>query len=911
MTWKRQFARLRGISGRRRRAFDLRNEIRLHLAMEERENLESGMPPDEAHYAALRRFGNLTLAQERSREMWIWNTVETLLQDLRYALRMLAKTPGFTAVAVLTLALGIGANTAIFSFTDQVLLRTLPVPNPQQLVVLRSPGPTPGHYSCDIDNCAQSFSYPIYKELREHTSVFSGLLACADVDVNVSGHGATEAARGALVSGNYFETLEVQPALGRVFSANDETAAGADLVAVLSYGYWTKHFGADPSILNKPLTVNGSALTVIGVARKGFDGVQIGESPDIFIPVTMKTQMMPTEGHTLEDRSDFWLPVLGRLKPGMTPARAQAELQPVYAALLKEDAKVRGDFSGRGLKRYESKPLLLVSGSHGRAVLQDDAETPLLVLVGMVGLVLLIACANLASLLVARGEARQREMAVRLAMGAGRLRLVRQLLTESLLIGMAGGAAGIALASWCLNAMVGAIPPDVGMSGLEAGLNQHVLWFAIGVTLLTSVLFGLAPALRSTRVDLQATLKDQGSSVSEGRSNIRLRKVLIISQVALTAVLLAGAGLLARTLMNLEHANLGVNPEHILQFSVEPDLNGYSPVRTMSLADSARRQIGALPGVRSVAASSIAMFSDDDTGFNITPQGYTMKPDEDTNVLADWISPDYFSTLETPLIAGREFTDADTAASPKVCIINEKLAQRFFAGRNPIGMHIARGAGNHVHPDIEIVGVVANSKWDSPRSDVVPFMYMPYSQESDLGSLAFYVRTERDPGTMAASVHSVMQELDANLPVNNMQRLAAQVDESMFNDRLVAVLSISLALLAALLAALGLYGVLAYVVARRTREIGIRMALGGQRSDIVRLVLGQGARLTLVGGAIGIVAALAVTRLAASLLYGVSAYDPLTFLGVVILLAVVAGAACYIPARRASNVDPMVALRYE
>jgi putative ABC transport system permease protein len=837
--------------------------------------------------------------------------MNTLMQDIRYGLRMLAKAPAFTAIAILTLALGIGANTAIFSFTDQVLLRTLPVPDPQQLVVLRSPGPQNGHCWSDIDGCAQSFSYPTYKAIREHASVFSGLLVYRDIDVNVSGHGTTQSAHGALVSGNYFQTLEVQPALGRVFTSDDETAPDANPVAVLSYGYWTRQFGADPSILNKPLIVNGVPLTVVGVARKGFDGIELGELPGIFIPVTMKAQMMPTEGHPLEDHSDFWLPVVGRLKPGVSPARAQASLQPIYSALLKEDAKIRGGFPPDLLKRYTSKPLLLVSGSHGRWVLQQDAAEPLLVLMSMVGLVLLIACANLAGLLVARGEARQREIAVRLAMGAGRGRLVRQLLTESLLIGIAGGAAGIALASWCLNAMVGAIPPDQGMLGLASNLDLRVLWFAVGLTLITSILFGLAPALRATRVDLHSTLKDQGSSVSEGRSNIRLRKVLIISQVALTAVLLAGAGLFARTLANLEHASLGVNTSRVLQFSVAPDLNGDTPAQTLQFANSARREIAALPGVSSVSISTIPIFADDTASFNITPQGYAMKPDEDTNVNNDYVGPNYFSTMGIPLIAGREFTQADGATSPKVCIINEKLAQRFFAGRNPIGLHIARGAGNKVTPDIEIVGVVANSKWDGARSDIVPFMYMPYSQNAHLGALTFYVRTEREPAAMAASLHSVVARLDPNLPINNMRTLAAQVSDSMFNDKLVATLSVSLALLAALMAALGLYGVLAYVVARRTREIGIRMALGGQRADILRLIIGEGARLTIIGGAIGIIVALSATRWVASLLYGVTARDPLTFAGVIVLLAIVSGAACYLPARRAMRVDPMVALRYE
>jgi predicted permease len=830
---------------------------------------------------------------------------------------MLRKSPGFAAVAVLTLALGIGANTAIFSLTDQILLRELPVPHPAQLFILRSPGPNHGHTWGDVDQGAQSFSYPMYKDLRERATLFSGLLACRRITVNVSGHGETQAAHADLVSGNFFETLEVQPALGRLFMPGDETASGANPVAVLSYSYWSRQFGADPSILNKPLTVNGIPLTAVGVARKGFYGVQIGLAPDLFIPVTMKGQMAPNPNQTLEDRTDQWLPVMGRLKPGMTVARAEAELQPIYHPILESDAKLL-KLSGDDLKRFISKPLLLISGAHGRLVLQEGAQEPLLVLMSMVGLVLLIACANLAGLLVARGEARQRELGVRLAMGAKRTRMIRQLLTESLLIATAGGAAGMALASWCLSAIMAAIPPGQGMLGLVTNLDFRVLWFAIALTLATTILFGLAPAMRATRLDLQSALKDQGSNISAGRSNLALRKVLIVSQVALTAVLLAGAGLFARTLMNLEHANLGVNTSHVLQFSVAPDFNGSTPAQTLAFADRARNEIAALPGVRSVSISSAPIFANDDYVSNFTPEGYVPQPGhvpqpgDDTDAMYDYIGVNYFSTMGIPLIAGREFSEADTATSPKVCIINEKQAQRFFLGRNPIGLHMTHGSGKlYTNPPMEIVGVVANSKWDDARSDIAPFLYMPYSQDVNLGHLAFYVRTERDPAPVASALRSLIQRLDPNLPVNNMRTLEEQVSNSMLNDRLVTGLSISLAFLAALLAALGLYGVLTYVVARRTREIGIRIALGGERADILRLVVGQGGRLTVVGSAIGIVAALVAMRWVASLLYGVTAHDPLTFVGVVALLAIVSGVACYIPARRAMRVDPMTALRYE
>src|SRR5438105_1000024 len=896
---------------------ELDEELGADLEREAAEKMRQGISRKDALREVRLERGSLEVTKELVRAGGWECFVETCWQDLHYSVRMLGKSPGFAAVAVLTLALGIGANTAIFSLTDQILLRELPVPHPEQLVILRSPGPNHGHTWGDVDQGAQSFSYLMYKDLRERATVFSGLLACRRITVNVSGHGETQAAHADLVSGYFFETLEVQPALGRLFMPGDETASGANTVAVLSYAYWSRKFGADPAILNKPLTVNGVPLTVVGVTRKGFFGVQIGLTPDLFIPVTMKAQMAPNPNQTLEDRTDRWLPVVGRLKPGMTVARAEAELQPIYQPILESDAKLL-KLSGDDLKRFISKPLLLMSGAHGRLVLQEGTQEPLLVLMSMVGLVLLIACANLAGLLVARGEARRREIGVRLAMGAKRARLIRQLLTESLLVAIGGGAAGIALAWWCLNTITAAIPPGQGMLGLVTNLDFRVLWFAIALTLATSIVFGLAPAMRATRLDLQSTLKDQGSSVSAGRSNVGLRKLLIVSQVALTAVLLAGAGLFARTLVNLEHANLGVNTGRVLQFSVAPDFNGSTPAQTIAFADRARNEIAAFPGVRSVSISSAEILANDDYVSNFTPEGYVPQPGhvpqpgDDTDAMYDYIGPDYFSTIGIPLIAGREFSEADTATSPKVCIINEKQAQRFFVGRNPIGLHMTHGSGKlYKDPPMEIVGVVANSKWDDARSDIVPFLYMPYSQDVNLGHLAFYVRAERDPAPIAAALRTLIQRLDPNLPVNNMRTLEEQVSNSMLNDRLVTGLSISLAFLAALLAALGLYGVLAYVVARRTREIGIRIALGGERADIVRLVVGQGGRLTVMGGAIGIVAALVAMRWVASLLYGVTAHDPLTFVGVVALLAIVSAMACYLPARRAMRVDPMIALRYE
>jgi predicted permease len=837
--------------------------------------------------------------------------MNTLLQDVRYGLRMLAKAPGFTAIAVLTLALGIGANTAIFSLTDQVLLRRLPVPHAEQLVELRSPGPNPGStWSDGIEG--SSFSYPMYKDLREQTKdAFSGLLATYPVALDISGHGASERASGELVSGNYFQVLGVTPALGRMFTPEDETSGGGNPVAALSYGYWTRRFGKDPGILNKPLIVNGTSLTVVGVAREGYTGIQIGAVPDLFIPLTMKGAIASNQGTlgTLDDRKNHWVQVLGRLMPGFTLARAEAAIAPRYHALLESELPIVKPSAGAKPK-FLARKLLLDSAAQGRPVLQRNAEGPLTILMAMVGMVLLIACANLASLLTARGESRQREIAVRLALGAGRWRLMRQLLTESFLLSVAGGVLGLLVASWALSLLIGSLAQGTQVLGLEARLDGRILLFAAAISIFTAVLFGLAPAMRATRVDLQGTLKEQGTSTTGATGSVRLRKALIVAQVALTAILLAGAALFAQSLMHLANANLGVKTDHVLQFTLGPELDGYKPAQTLLLFDQLRQQVSALPGVRSVSTAMIPIFQTDDSSSNFTFESYQAKPEENTDCMTNWVSPYYFSAMGIPLLQGREFTEADGSASPKVAIINEKLAKKYFGGRNPVGLRVASGVGN-VKPNIEIVGVVADSKHDDPRDKISPFIYFPYSQFDHLGFGTFYVRTQQDPTALAGEVRQAVASRDARLPVLQMKTLTEQVDDSVFADRLVTFLSMCLGLLAALLAAIGLYGVMAYVVARRTHEIGIRIAIGAQRKDVLRLILGQGAKLAAIGIGIGIAAGLGLAQFLASQLYGVSAYSPLAFVGVAVLLAIVALGACYIPARRAMRVDPIVALRYE
>jgi putative ABC transport system permease protein len=835
----------------------------------------------------------------------------TLMQDAKYGMRMLVKNPGFTLVAVLTLALGIGANTAIFSLTDQVLLRQLPVRNPDRLMIVRGVGFKTGHVSSDSDD-STSFSYPEYKDIRDQAPAFSGLLARFGTSLNVAANGVTERATGELVSGNYFEVLGVNPALGRVFSSADDTAPGANPVAVLSYGYWARQFGKDPEILNKPVTVNGTSLTIVGVAQAGFGGVQIGRDTEMFIPMSMKALMTPGwDG--MDARNDAWLNIIGRLKPGFTVQSAEAAIAPTFRSIEEAEIPILKISPGsKQEKRFLDRKIALETGAHGRPIFQSNAKTPLRVLLTMVGLILLIACANLASLLVARGEARQREMAVRLALGAGRWRLVRQLLTESFLLALLGGIAGVIFAQWTLGALVGSLKQGIGVAGLETRIDPRVLVFALGISVLTGVLFGLGPALRATRTSLQSTLKDQGASVSNAKSNVQLRKWLMISQVALTTMLLASAGYFVKSLMNLEHQNLGVKVDHVVQFSVAPSLNRYTTQQTVALLDRIREAAAVLPGVRGVGVVREALFQGNDWGSNLTIEGYTAGPDEDMQVFRNSVGPDYFSAMGIPLLAGREFGDSDAAASPKVVIINERMARKYFAGRNPVGMHMVWGSHHPPVPlDIEIVGVVQNNKHDDARDELHPFVYQPYAQDSGLGSATFYVRTNQDPLALAGTMRQTVQGFDSNLPVFDVRTLAEQVEDSVYSDRLLTFFSISLGALASLLAAIGLYGVLAYMVARRTREIGIRMAIGAEPKDVSWLVLREVMGMSGIGLVIGLAAAFGLGLLIESELYGVKASDPLVFAGATVLLAVVAFLAAWLPARRAASVDPMVALRYE
>src|ERR1700686_3693501 len=820
---------------------------------------------------------------------------------------MLGKNPGFASVAILTLALGIGANTAIFSLMDQIMLRRLPVKSPDELVILRSPGRGEGHVWSDGDG-AQSFSSPAYKGLRNCPAV-NGMLARFAFDASIASRGETaERGLGELVSGNYFDVLGVQPAFGRLFTADDDRVQGGHPLVVLSHAYWTQHFGGDPGILNQTLLVNNTPLTVIGVAQKGFDGIQVGQTPNIFVPMMMKPQMTPNR-NGLDDWNDAWLAILARRKSGLPWAQTEAALTAAYHPLLEQQlATIKGwDQKKRAL--FLDKKILLLPGASGRRTVQTDSGPALLTLFALVALVLLIACTNVANLLLAQGASRQREFAIRTAMGASRGRMIRQLVIESLLCAVAGGAMGLVVGLWLMNILT----PEVvasGVSGLSTKLDGTVLAFASGTTLLAGLLFGLIPAWRVTRGSVTQTLKDQGSTGSVAMSHVRFRKFLVAGQVAFTLLLLAGACLFTKTLWNLRSQSLGLNTTNVITFSISPALNGYDTARSIALIDQMRERFAALPGVKAVGSSEISSLTGTDMGANITVEGGPQLPEDQEHVLYDPVSPGYFSTIGVPLVAGREFNSGDTSARNKVAIVNESLAKRFFPKRDPMGSHLAFGSGNE-KPDILIVGVVKDNKKDHVRSEMAPYIFLPYAQREKLSAMTFYVRTQQDPLLIADELRGSVRDLDPNLPVYDLKTFQQVVDEDLLAERLVAGLSASFGVLAALLAAMGIYGVLAYVVIQRPREIGIRIALGAATGQVRSLVYKEMGYMVVAGALVGLPVAYALARLSESLLYGVRANNVGIYLVALSVIAVIAAAACYLPVRRATQVDPMVALRYE
>ncbi len=834
--------------------------------------------------------------------------MRALWQQLRYTARVLAKSPSFTVVAILSLAFGIGANTAIFTLLDQVLLRALPVQAPEQLVALTFTGGDEGSLR-SRDEGGLYFSYPMYRDLRDRNTVFSGMLATLHYEIAVNWHGQTERATGELVSGNYFDVLGVRPALGRMFQQSDDAAPEANPVAVLSYGYWQRHFGGDPSILNQTIRLNDHPFTVVGVAPAGFRSVVIGDAPDVFAPMMMKAEFTPG-WNDLDERRSRWLNIVARLKPGVSPSQAEAVINPLWYSLRGMELKQMRNPPQRLQTEFMHTHLSLLDGTKGLSPLRNEFSKPLVALMAMVGLVLLIACANVANLLLARGASQQRDIAIRFALGASRLQVMRQMVLESVLLAIGGGVLGVAVASWAATLLLRALPAETRLELAFSGSpDLRTLAFTFGLSLVTGVVFGLAPAFQATHSGLAFTLKEQAGGVVGG-GHARFRKVLVAAQTGLSLMLMVSAGLFARTLYNLKGQNLGFRTDHLLAFEVNPKLNGYASTQILSLYDRLLGAIGSLPGVRAVACSHLGLLSDSNAGSNITVAGYRQKEGEDMNPNWDEVSPGYLSALGIPLISGRDFTAADAKGAPKVAIVNEKFQRYFFGNESAVGHWFGFGAGN-VKLDIQIVGVAKDGKYSKVRQTTPRFIYLPYLQRPEPPGMSFYVRTSQDPALAAGAVRREVQRLDPNLPINNLATMDQVIDDNIWLDRVVAALSMSFGLLATALAAIGLYGVLAYMVARRTREIGIRLALGATQATILRLVMTEVSLVAGAGIAIAIPVSLALTRYLKSQLFGLSTTDPVTFAGAALFLALVGIVAAYLPARRATRVDPVTALRYE
>jgi len=827
-----------------------------------------------------------------------------MLRDLNYAARTLASAPAFTIVVVLTLALGIGANTAIFSLTDQLLLRLLPVKSPERLVVFDGPGAFQGR---TFNN--GTFSYPMYRDLRDGTTVLDGVVARFPTPLTMMTGGRAERVSGELVTGNYFDVLGVRAEIGRTFTPEDDRTPGGHPIAMLSHNYWTRRFGADPGVLNRTVTLNGLPMTIVGVTPPGFYGVVVGENPDVTVPVAMKAQMTPT-WDDLQNRRSRWLTVMARLKDGMSRAQAEAAMNVLYRQINEQELKDITTASPTFRERFVGKHLFLQPGQKGRSDLRAQFSTPILVLMGMVGVVLLIACANVANLLVARGAARHKEVAIRLALGASRGAIVRQRLLESLLLAAAGAALGLVFAWWTGGLLLRTLPSDETARTLSADPDARVTMFALAAALLTALISGLGPALQSTRPALTATLKDESGSVAGATGQARFRKSLVVAQVGLSLLLLAGAALFARSLYNLKALDPGFQSDQLLGFSLDPSLNGYSSDRSLAMFQRLQEELTTLPDVRSATLSVMPLMTDSNWSSTVHVEGYTAKDGEDMNPDVDGIGPGFFSTMGQPLLAGREFTVKDAAGAPRVAIINESMATYFFGNAgSAIGRRL--GWGRDKGAPMDIVGVVKDAKTSTLRRDVRRFVYIPYTQGDEIGAMTFYLRVRGDAATIGASVRQAAQRVDPNLPLYEMKTMTAVMDDLLFMERMVAALSIAFGALATLLAAIGLYGVLSYSVARRTREIGIRMALGAERASVMWLVLREVALMVGVGLGVGVPLAIGVSRIVQSQLFELSAHDPAAIAGAAAILAIVALVAGYLPARRATCVDPMLALRYE
>jgi predicted permease len=829
-----------------------------------------------------------------------------LTNDLRLAVRGLRRSPLFSIVAILSLALGIGANTAIFTLVDQILLRKLPVHNPEELVMLFQEGP---HNGSNMGS--RMHSYPIYQEYQKRAEPLSEVIARRLIDTSVSIDNSTERLDAEMVSGNYFTMLGVRPAIGRVLGPEDDRVYNGHPVVVLGYDYWSRRFNRDPSVVGKKVLVNNYPMTIVGVSAAGFAGLDPARAPHIRAPLQMKPVLAPDwEWVYMDDPRTRWVQVFGRLKSGWTMETAQAPLQGLFTQIRAHEMTLPGakDWSAFARERFMTGRLRLERADIGYSGIRNDFSTSLLVLMCMVGLVLLIACANVANLLIARAIMRQREIAVRLSLGSSRRQLIRQLLVESLVLSLTGGAVGVLLSVGLTRALLALVPTGGNPLLIQSTPDLRVLLFTLSLAVATGVIFGLLPALRASRPDPWTTLKDTVGAIAGAGSSLFLRKGLVAAQVALSFLLLFGAGLFVRSLQNLQGTNTGVALDNLVTFQVAPALSGYDASRTGTFYEQLLERIRSAPGVTSAGIATVPILAGDEWDSSMSVEGHQAKDGEDMQAFMNALSPGYFETMRIPLLEGRDFRPLDAKEQTTVAIVNRRFAEHFFRGQSAVGKRIGWGGGPTAKLTIEIIGVVADSLYEGPREGVRRQVFIP-----KWGNAAgvFYVRTQTASETAFGVLRNEAQQLDASMPLYAFKTVEGQLDETLLNDRLIALLSAGFGMLATLLASVGLYGVMAFVVARRRKELGLRLALGANPGSVLWLVMREVLVLLSIGLAVGIPAALALGRYVSTQLYGIEPHDPWMAGSTVALLALVSAAAGMIPAHRASRIDPILALRYE
>ncbi|HEY6345783.1 MAG TPA: ABC transporter permease [Bryobacteraceae bacterium] len=908
-------ARLSGSLNRKRSEREMAAEIESHLELHIDDNVRAGMTPEQARREALLKLGGVEATKERYRDRKGLPWLAHLGQDVRYGARQLHRNPGFTIVAALSLALGIGANTAIFTLFDQVLLRLLPLKNPQELVQIQWRGER---------NAASigggTVSYPFYGDIRDRNQVFSGVMCRFSLDLSVAQQGHTDLVTGELVSGNYFEVLGVSAALGRVFTPEDNRIPDGHPRAVLSYDYWTERFGADPNILGQKILVNNFPMTVIGVSAKGFEGLGLGVRPAVRVPVAMAKELMGFFGNAwnLTNRRAAWLELFARLAPGIAREQAQASLAPLFQSILESEAD-EPDFaasvfpkSTEQQRAYTRQQFLksgldVVPAAKGTSWVRERYRTPLRVLMALVGVMLLMAAVNVANLLLARAAARQRETAVRLAIGASRSRLVRQSLTEAAMLALLGGAAGLLLAVGLDRVILALIPAGDSPLRLNTSPDARVLGFTLIVSVAASLIFGLLPALRSSRLEVSSAIKEQAGSAA---TSPRLRKTLMAAQVFLSTILLLAAGMFLRTLANLKTIDPGFRVAHMDTFSVSPDLNGYRKQRAIQYYRQVLERLRAVPGVESAALASIRIVNGDWWGGNVAIDGYTASPGENMNAAFNMVTTDYFQTLGIPLLEGRYFQSSDTQSGHGVVIVSESFARHYFGEKGALGRRLQiYESGPTARP--EIVGVVRDVRYEKLRDAPPREVYLDFDQHDDPIAENVYVKTRSDPAGLFSALRAAVRSVDPNVPISDMLTLNDQVARNLATERLVARLTAAFGFAAAILVAAGLYGLMAFTVARRTREIGIRVALGARRRAVIWLVLREVVALVGTGALLALPVAWGLSRYVQSELYGVAPGDPTIAGGLLLALIAIAAIAAFIPARRAGTLDPTLALRCE